>query len=243
MAGFFFKEALMILYDENFERIYQIISDFIKISEKYNGKPHIFIRKLDAGKSKHWNYFKKLDEWSLEGRIVLPDYIEAQFASPRWTGIKIYPNQLISQRALDVWARYVKDRGIKKRDSESSTLIYERAAEIIMCDMRDARMIEALLNKDGKVDVKEYLKQKIIVKDYVFYAFIILTCKQWEEFYQKEKERIRLLWKERKKEIKELKAADKDIKKYKRFSKFVYQSFLRVIGKIVKIKKEEGGRQ
>jgi len=164
---------VIFLFNENVDRVYSTIVDFIQISGRFRGAKYFYLTRRNAEKSKYWKYFVEMDEMAQKGEIVLPDFIEAQFLSKKWGNVKILPNQMTSKRAMEVWSGYIKGRRFqtKKRGTDSESVLQSFFNQIrveVKMDNFYQRFV-----KDDKFDIEFYLDFKsIIAKDLVYKVFV-----------------------------------------------------------------------
>lgn len=153
-----------------FDRIYWVVSEFIRVSKEKTGKTYFYLRREGAENSKNWKYFEVLYQRQKDGEIDIPAYFEAQFDSPAWGGRQIYPNQLNSERARKVWEKYQRNR-VKLCNI---TLTKEQIAQKLLAAIYTEIDFGFISDRLEQFNVKDYLIRKQVMHDFVFCAVSIL---------------------------------------------------------------------
>ena len=227
-------------WTEDQERVYRIVSDFCRISYERVGRRYFFLSRAVARGSKHWDYFVALDKLALAGKIVLPDYIEAQFLSPLWRGATIMPQQLFCDRAKRVGKIYSKDRKLTRRENDDT--VWETMVkffEIIIFEIRnDDFMLRFEI--DGSFNVEKYIEWKSIFKDFVFYVYYYSNIDDMKKCYKKYLKEYKETVDNRITELNSVLAEDPEKEKYIKYGKKQslrkYNLFKRIVEEIIELK-------
>jgi hypothetical protein len=222
-------------------RIYKIVSDFKIISTKYNGKQYFFMRKVGAEKHKYWKYFVKLDKLASKHQIIFPDFFEAQFISHRWPTKKLYPSQLLCDRAMKVWEEFYKSggRGNLNRVLEAKVAdLIELMVNKLSTEVKHEKFISRFFDSKGNFNLKNYYEYKQDINDVTYKIIDIAKYEYLKDVFKEAVELEKNLLKDRLEEWEGLFENKKVFKVYKKIEIIKYNRFVQILKTILKQKKK-----
>jgi len=219
------------------EKIFRIASDFSQIYFEKIGRRDFVFRKDRIKQNKYFKYFLKLDEWANEGKIVLPYFIEAQFISNRW-GKFLYPNQLISKRALEVWDNYQKNKIFETKSPLDEDDLIVEIFNRIKTDCLRKEFVNKFYN-DNVFDFDSYLYFKQSIGDSFYKMFLVLRFT--DDNIESIKEKLKLevdKYKDKEKDINNLNLNDAEKSHFKKEEKRKLVFLIDIVKSMIKYQKE-----